>query len=75
MKQHTFFTLPSTSKGIDVESKAKEGEIKIAAFVVEHNLPINVYSLLTELIKSVCPDSDIAKKISCGEIIKNVIGE
>ena len=78
-KQHTLFSLASTSRQTTLEHKVKEAEIKLASFVVEHNVPMSIMPHLTKLIKSVCPDSEISRKISCGrtkcgEIIKNVIG-
>lgn len=46
----------------DLTKKIKEGEIWLAAFVAEHNLPFTVADYyLPGLIKSICPDSKIAK--------------
>lgn len=58
----------------------KTGEIRLAAFVAEHNLPMSIMTHLPQLIKSVCSDSDIAKHIACSRtkttaILKKVIGE
>jgi hypothetical protein len=47
---------------VDVESQAREAEIRIAGFIAKHNLTFN----LSHLINSVCSDSAIAKKIKCG---------
>lgn len=62
------------------EKQVKEGEIKLAAFVVEHNLPLNIMTHLPELMRSVCKDSEIAKKIVSSRtkttaVINNVIGK
>lgn len=64
----------------DLELKVKEGEIRLAAFVVEHNLSMRVMEHLPELLRAVCSDSTIAKKIKCGRtkvksIITNVTGQ
>lgn len=57
----------------------KRGEILLAAFIAEHNIPMNVMEHLPQLLKNVCPDSQIAKSISCDRtktsaILKNVTG-
>lgn len=61
-------------------NQQKEAEIRIASFIAEHNIPLSVADHLTSLIKTTCPDSDIAKKITCArtkctKIIQNVTGE
>ncbi|KAL4704260.1 hypothetical protein ACJJTC_016278 [Scirpophaga incertulas] len=43
----------------------KRGEIFLAAFITEHNIPINVMEHMPQLLKSICPDSQIAKSINC----------
>lgn len=62
-------------------NQQKEGEIRIliTSFIAEHSIPLNVADHLTTLIKNVCPDSDIAKNISCSrtkctKIVQNVTG-
>lgn len=62
------------------EKLAKEGEIRLSSFVVEHNLSLNIMEHLPNLIKSVCPDSEVAKSITCGRtkttnIITDVLGK
>lgn len=60
----------------------KQNEIKISAFIAEHNLPINVSDHLTELVKSIISsgiEPNEASQISCDRtkctaIINNVIG-
>lgn len=82
------FKLISSSKSIVesfkkpnlLESQTKEGELRIAAFIAEHNIAFRTADHLTELIKSVCPDSNIAKKISCDytkctSLINNALGK
>lgn len=44
---------------------AKEAELKICGFLHEHNLPFLLAEHLPSFIRSICPDSDIAKNISC----------
>lgn len=61
------------------EQSVKEAEIKIAAFVTEHNLAFSVADHLTQLIKSVCSDSKVAENIVCARtkctgIVQNVLG-
>jgi hypothetical protein len=68
------------SKPNKLENQAKEGEIRIAAFIAEHNISFNTADHLMELIKSVCNDSEIAKKMSCDHtkctaLINNAIGK
>ena len=72
-------SLPSVSNPMR-EKNVKEGEIKLAAFIVEHNFPLNIMTHLPELIRSVCKDSDIAKKIASSRtkttaVIRNVLGK
>ncbi|CAG9793241.1 unnamed protein product [Diatraea saccharalis] len=70
----------STSKSQEPQQMAKAGEIKLACFIAEHNLAFNVASHLTNLIKSVCPDSKTAEYLSMSRtkaraIVVNVIGK
>lgn len=60
-------------------NQQKEGEIRIASFIAEYSIPLNVADHLTTLIKNVCPASDITKNISCSrtkcmKIVQNVTG-
>ncbi|KAF9821521.1 hypothetical protein SFRURICE_014285 [Spodoptera frugiperda] len=43
----------------------KQGEIRLASFVAEHNLPFTIMEHLPKLMQAVCPDSKIAKEINC----------
>lgn len=59
--------------------KVKMAEIKIAAFVAEHNISFKTMDHFSDLIKSCFPDSEIVKNINLKRtkttaIIKNVIG-
>ena len=62
-----------------IPHQVKEAELKLAGFLAEHSLPFQLMDHLSELLSSVCPDSNIAanikrkrSKITC--IIKNVLG-
>ncbi|XP_045137450.1 uncharacterized protein LOC123519882 [Portunus trituberculatus] len=62
------------------EKLVKEGEIRLAAVVSELNLPFSTVDRLLPVIKAMCPDSEIAKKLKCGKIkcsaiVKNVLGK
>lgn len=72
--------LPSTSGKSKLNNSVKAGEIRLASFVCEHDLPIRVVEHLPNLIREVCPDSNIAKQIECGRtkltaIVNNVTGK
>lgn len=61
-------------------NQVREAEIRIAAFVAEHNLPYAISDHLTKLIVKTCPDSKIAESLKCSRprvqaIVDNVIGE
>lgn len=45
--------------------QVKQAEIKIAAFIVEHNLPFHVMDHLSDLVSNAFPDSKIALEFSC----------
>lgn len=65
---------------VSSQKSVQTAEIRIASFIVEHNLSVRVADHLTQLIKSVSLDSEITPQISCGRtkcssIIKNVTGE
>lgn len=49
------------------------GEIRLTAFVAEHNLPFMVMEHLPNLIKTICPDSKIAYQIRCSKTKTNAI--
>lgn len=56
----------NNNKEILLQQKIKIAETKLCAFIVEHNLPMRTMDHLTPLLKSIFPDSDIAKGISVG---------
>ena len=60
--------------------KIAAAELKLCAFVAEHNLPIAILDHLPGLIANVCDDSNISKEIKCARtkgtgVIRNVIGK
>ena len=71
-------TISTIFPGDDTKEDVKKAEIKIAAFIVEHNLSFQVMDHLSEVIKESFPDSKIAMEFSCKHtktrsIVKNVI--
>jgi hypothetical protein len=70
----------ATERKITEKKMVQESEIRISAFIAEHNLPFRASDHLPELITKICPDSKIAAQLNCGRtkctnIIKNVTGE
>ena len=47
-----------------VQDQVKSAEIKMAAFIAEHNLPFSVMNHLSDLVKELFPDSAIVSKFS-----------
>ncbi|CAH0551119.1 unnamed protein product [Brassicogethes aeneus] len=47
------------------EKLIKVGELKLAAFVAEHDISFKTMDHLPKFIKSICPDSEIAAGITC----------
>lgn len=78
--QRSVFEIPSVSNNNTFKMKTKISEIHLAAFIAEHDIAFNVAEHLPNLIRTVCPDSEIAKNIHCSRtktasLTKNVIGE
>lgn len=72
------FTQPD-SEFKKLKDQQYSSELKMAMFVAEHNISMNVLEHLPQLIKSCAPDSNIMKNATCGRtkgtlLIKNVIG-
>lgn len=57
------------------KSDVFSGELKLAMFLHEHNLPFLLMDHLPKLLYSVCPDSEIAKGISSGRTKTTLITE
>lgn len=79
VQQPTILQATSTQESPS-DRPAKEGEVRMAIFIAEHNLPIAVADHLLKFIRQVCEDFEIAKKVACARMktigmIKNVTGE
>lgn len=55
--------LKEKGKISSLANSVKEGELKCVMFLQEHNLPFILMDHLPKLIRSVCPDSEIAKNL------------
>ena len=57
------------AKGASAEdghtNKVTYAEVLMVDFIAQHNLSLSVANSLPELIKSMCPDSSIAKDLKC----------
>ncbi|CAH1966190.1 unnamed protein product [Acanthoscelides obtectus] len=67
-------------KSKNIDEKAKEGVLRLAGFIAEHNLPIRLMEHISNLVKSICTDSEIAQAIKCirtkmTNVIRNVTGD
>lgn len=51
----------------------KEKELKMIAFIAEHNLPISIMDHFLAFIKSICPESKLIQNIHCGHTKANLI--
>ncbi|CAH0551284.1 unnamed protein product [Brassicogethes aeneus] len=63
-----------------LKDQTKRAELKLCAFLVEHNLAIKLMDHLTPLLKNIFPDSEIAKNITGGRtkakgVILNILRE
>lgn len=68
-----------TEQDHQIETQVKKNEIRLAMFLLEHNLPITVADHLVEFLKSCDQDSRKISRMSCSRtkctaIINNVIG-
>ncbi|XP_050311331.1 E3 SUMO-protein ligase KIAA1586-like [Anthonomus grandis grandis] len=64
----------------EAQDQVSQAEIKVAAFISEHNLSMKLSDHLVPLMKNMFPDSRIAKdmqmgRTKCTGIIKNVLGK
>ena len=60
--------------------QVKRAELKMAAFVAEHNLPFSVMDHLSDLFKEIFPDSAIAMKFKSKHtktrsIVRNILAK
>ncbi|XP_044005584.1 uncharacterized protein LOC122850514 [Aphidius gifuensis] len=70
----------SFNNSTSISTKIEKAEIKIAAFIVQENLSIQVADSFVEIWKDIFSDSEVAQKITCNRtkctaIIKNVLGQ
>ena len=70
-----FFGKPMT----DDEHKVSTSELLFTRFLVEHNIAMEAGTHFTKLLPKLCPDSEIAKKFTCGRTkataLVNFMGE
>lgn len=69
----------SFKKEDSLDNKIRAAEIRIAAFITEHNLPVATVDHLVKLIKEIGKYPEVIKGLTCGRtkctsIIKNVTG-
>lgn len=74
------FTTSNQSIESSLSKAAKRAEIKLCGFMVEHNISFNVMNHLTDVVKDIFPDSEVAKNVQLKatkskSIVKNVLGE
>lgn len=70
----------STQRATNVEKLTKEAEIRLSMFITEHNISIRTSDHLVQLFKTICPESEAVKSMTCNHtkttsIINNVVGE
>ncbi|VEN57133.1 unnamed protein product [Callosobruchus maculatus] len=58
----TSFVVKKIQKNAEM---VKQGELRLAAFVAEHDLPFSIMEHLPKLIQAICPDSKIAEELKC----------
>lgn len=73
-------SMPFIKKINILSTKIKEAELKIAAFIVEHNIAFNSAEHLIKLIKSISSEPEVIKNIQCNRtkctsIVKNIISQ
>uniref|UniRef100_A0A0P4WKD0 DUF4371 domain-containing protein n=1 Tax=Scylla olivacea TaxID=85551 RepID=A0A0P4WKD0_SCYOL len=78
-KKVTIFFQPSVSASFE-KKQVVASELKMCAFIAEHNLPVSVMDHLPGFIVNVCQDSKIASAVKCGgtkasAILGNVMGD
>ncbi len=72
--------MPLVNGETKIDKSVRDSEIRLAAFICEHDLPIRTVKHMPAFIEAICPDSNIAKQIKCGRtkltsIINHVAGE
>lgn len=76
-KQSKLNEMPAVKQNNKLAVNIKDGEIRLAAFIAEHDLAISVADHLPQIFRSVGSDSEMIQKNTLGRtkasaIIKNV---
>lgn len=63
-----------------LEFKKKEAEIRLAMFITEHNISLRTSDHLVQMFKSIFPESEVVKTMSCNRtkataLVSQVIGK
>ncbi|XP_050500500.1 uncharacterized protein LOC126880585 [Diabrotica virgifera virgifera] len=77
--RQTLTSMTVSSSPLVAAKRGKENDIRIASFLVEHNVAFNVADHLVQLIKHLHLDKDSLSQTSCGrtkaaKIVTNVVG-
>uniref|UniRef100_A0A8D8SK92 Uncharacterized protein n=1 Tax=Cacopsylla melanoneura TaxID=428564 RepID=A0A8D8SK92_9HEMI len=67
-----------SKKQLELVDAVRQAEIRLCAYIAEHNLPMSLMDTLPGLIKSLDPDSKVLKNIHCSHtktayILKNAL--
>ncbi|XP_022161704.1 uncharacterized protein LOC111027613 [Myzus persicae] len=70
----------NTPKFQNLQRRKKEAEIRLALFITEHNISLRTSDHLVQLVKTLAPESEVLKNVSCNRtkatsIVKNVVGK
>lgn len=65
VKQQSISTFVHTDKNLKLKNQIQRAEIKISAFISEHNVAFLAADRLPGLLKECFPDSEIAKGNAC----------
>lgn len=73
-------TMYNTPKFQNLQRRKKEAEIRLALFITEHNISLRTSDHLVQLVKTLAPESEVLKNVSCNRtkatsIVKNVVGK
>ena len=61
----TLNRIDSMLVGHSVDGRVRDAEIRMASFISEHNLSFNVMDHFSDLLPTLCPDSEIAAHFKC----------
>jgi len=70
----------NTPKFQNLQRRRKDAEIRLLLFITEHNISLRTSDHLVQLVKTLAPESEVLKNVSCNRakatsIVKNVVGE